>query len=118
MNKYAIVIEKAEQNFSAYVPDVPGCIATGKTVEETRQLLMDALASHLELLREAGNSIAARFESKLLRGDALGPKRERHRRKFLWRSHHNVLPFDPFKCRSQAGKLQLAFEDFSPGLLH
>ena len=57
MNKYAIVIEKAEQNFSAYVPDVPGCIATGETVEETRQLLMDALASHLELLREAGEPV-------------------------------------------------------------
>jgi predicted RNase H-like HicB family nuclease len=57
MNKYAIVIERAEENYSAYVPDVPGCIATGKTVEETRRRLMEALASHLELLREAGEPI-------------------------------------------------------------
>jgi len=57
MNKYAIVIERAEENYSAYVPDVPGCIATGKTVEETRGRLMEALASHLELLREAGEPI-------------------------------------------------------------
>ena len=57
MNKYAIVIEKAEQNYSAYAPDVPGCIATGATVEETRRKLMEALASHLELMRKAGEPI-------------------------------------------------------------
>ena len=54
MTRYAIVIEKAEGNYSAYAPDVPGCIATGATVEETRRKLMEALASHLELLHEAG----------------------------------------------------------------
>ena len=57
MNKYAIVIEKAERNYSAYAPDVPGCIATGATVEETRRKLMEALASHLDLMREAGEPI-------------------------------------------------------------
>jgi predicted RNase H-like HicB family nuclease len=57
MNKYAIVIEKAEKNYSAYVPDVPGCVATGQTAEETRQNLMEALSSHLELLREAGEPV-------------------------------------------------------------
>jgi predicted RNase H-like HicB family nuclease len=57
MNKYAVVIEKAENNYSAYVPDVPGCIATGATIEEVRQRLMEALASHLELMREAGEPI-------------------------------------------------------------
>jgi predicted RNase H-like HicB family nuclease len=57
MNKYAIIIEKANGNYSAYVPDVPGCIATGKSIEETRQKLIDALESHLELMREAGEPI-------------------------------------------------------------
>ncbi len=57
MTKYAIVIEKAERNYSAYAPDVPGCIATGATVEETRRKLMEALTSHLELMRKAGERI-------------------------------------------------------------
>ena len=57
MNKYAIVIEKGERNYSAYVPDVPGCIATGATIEEVREKLMEALESHLELMRAAGEPI-------------------------------------------------------------
>jgi predicted RNase H-like HicB family nuclease len=57
MNKYAIVIEKAENNYSAYVPDIPGCIAVGATIEEVRQTLMEALASHLELMRRTGEPI-------------------------------------------------------------
>ena len=57
MNKYAIVIEKAKRNYSAYAPDVPGCIATGATAEEAGRKLMEALASHLELMREAGETI-------------------------------------------------------------
>ena len=54
MNRYAIIIEKANGNYSAYVPDVCGCIATGKSIEEAREKLIDALESHLELMREAG----------------------------------------------------------------
>ena len=57
MNKYAVVIERAESNYSAYIPDVAGCIATGATIEEVRQKLMEALASHLELMRQAGQPI-------------------------------------------------------------
>ena len=57
MNRYAIIIEKANGNYSAYVPDVPGCIATGKSIEETRQKLIDALEGHLELMRQAGEPI-------------------------------------------------------------
>ena len=57
MNNYAIVIERANGNYSAYVPDVPGCIATGKTIEETRRRLIDALESHLELMRKTGEPI-------------------------------------------------------------
>ena len=52
--RYAIVIEKAESNFSAYVPDLPGCVAAGQTVEETEILIREAIAFHLEGIREDG----------------------------------------------------------------
>jgi predicted RNase H-like HicB family nuclease len=52
--RYAIVIEQAEGNYSAYVPDLPGCIATGNTIEETEQALREAIEFHLEGLREDG----------------------------------------------------------------
>ena len=52
--RYAIVIEKAENNYAAYVPDLPGCIATGKTVEETEQQIREAIESHLRGMREDG----------------------------------------------------------------
>jgi predicted RNase H-like HicB family nuclease len=54
MKRYAIVIEKGATNYGAYVPDLPGCIATGATVEETEQLLREAIALHIEGLREDG----------------------------------------------------------------
>ena len=57
MNRYLVVIEKASANYSAYSPDVPGCIATGRTVAETRREFKKALAAHLELLREHGEAI-------------------------------------------------------------
>lgn len=50
--RYAIVIESAEGNFSAYVPDLPGCIATGDTVEETESSIREAIKFHLDGLRE------------------------------------------------------------------
>ncbi len=52
--RYAIVIEKAATNFAGYVPDLPGCIATGDTVEETESLLREAIVMHLEGMREDG----------------------------------------------------------------
>jgi predicted RNase H-like HicB family nuclease len=52
--RYAIVIEKAEGNFSSYVPDLPGCVATGATIEETEQAIREAIAFHLEGLRDDG----------------------------------------------------------------
>jgi predicted RNase H-like HicB family nuclease len=55
--RYAIVIEKAGNNYSGYVPDLPGCIATGDTVEETEQELMSAIQFHLEGMREHGELI-------------------------------------------------------------
>jgi predicted RNase H-like HicB family nuclease len=50
--RYAIVVEKAGKNYSAYVPDLPGCIATGRTPEETEQLIREAVELHLNGLRE------------------------------------------------------------------
>ena len=52
--RYAIVIEKAEDNYSAYVPDLPGCIATGATVAEVESEIREAIVFHLEGLREDG----------------------------------------------------------------
>jgi predicted RNase H-like HicB family nuclease len=52
MKRYAIVIEKAPSNYSAYVPDLPGCVVTGATVEETESLLREAIDLHLEGMRE------------------------------------------------------------------
>ena len=52
--RYAIVIEKAGNNYSAYVPDLPGCIATGATVEETETQIREAIELHLEGMREDG----------------------------------------------------------------
>ena len=49
--RYAIVIEDAGRNFSAYVPDLPGCIATGPTVPETEKAIREAVEMHLEGLR-------------------------------------------------------------------
>lgn len=52
--RYAVVIEKAQQNYSAYVPDLPGCIATGATVAETQQSIREAIELHLSGMREDG----------------------------------------------------------------
>lgn len=55
--RYAIVIEKAENNYSAYVPDLPGCVATGGTVEEVENQIREVIAFHLDGLREDGISL-------------------------------------------------------------
>ncbi|MER9300771.1 type II toxin-antitoxin system HicB family antitoxin [Mesorhizobium sp. M0621] len=52
--RYAVVIEKAGNNFSAYVPDLPGCIATGATVPEVETEIRDAIRFHIEGLRSDG----------------------------------------------------------------
>ena len=57
MKRYAIVIEKAESNFAAYVPDLPGCVATGATVQETERLVREAIELHVEGMREDGESV-------------------------------------------------------------
>ena len=52
--RYAVVIEKAENNYSAYVPDLPGCVATGATVEETEVAIREAIEFHLAGMQEDG----------------------------------------------------------------
>ncbi len=55
--KYAVVFEKAPNNYSAYLPDLPGCVATGATREEVERNIREAVAFHLEGMREEGLSI-------------------------------------------------------------
>ena len=57
--RYAIVIEQAQGNFSAYVPDLPGCIATGSTVDEAEAEIRQAITLHIEGMREDGLPIPA-----------------------------------------------------------
>jgi predicted RNase H-like HicB family nuclease len=52
--RYAVVIEKAEGNYSAYVPDLPGCVATGESVAEAESEIREAIRLHLEGLRSDG----------------------------------------------------------------
>ena len=52
--KYAVVIEKSETGFGAYVPDLPGCVAVGATLSETEKLIREAVEFHLDGLREDG----------------------------------------------------------------
>jgi predicted RNase H-like HicB family nuclease len=52
--RYAIVIERAANNYSAYVPDLPGCVAAGATIEETERLIGEAIKLHLTGLRADG----------------------------------------------------------------
>ncbi len=52
--RYAMIIEPGERNYSAYLPDLPGCVATGKTIEELRQRMSEAIELHLDGMREDG----------------------------------------------------------------
>jgi predicted RNase H-like HicB family nuclease len=57
--RYAVVVEKAGDNYSAYAPDLPGCIATGNTVKEAEQEIREAIKFHIEGLREDGLPVPA-----------------------------------------------------------
>jgi predicted RNase H-like HicB family nuclease len=57
MNKYLIVIEKTETGYSAYSPDVPGCVATASTREEIEREMREALEFHIEGLRLSGYEV-------------------------------------------------------------
>ena len=55
--RYAVVIEKAENNFSAYVPDLPGCVATGATVDAVEAEIREAIRFHIDGLKEDGIAV-------------------------------------------------------------
>ena len=57
--KYAAVIEKTDNGYSAYAPDLPGCVAAGDTPAETEQLIREAIVYHVEMLRESGDPVPA-----------------------------------------------------------
>ena len=55
--QYVIVLEQTEAGYSAYAPDLPGCVAAADTLEDTEALMREAIAGHVELLRERGEPI-------------------------------------------------------------
>ncbi|MYE31402.1 MAG: type II toxin-antitoxin system HicB family antitoxin [Chloroflexi bacterium] len=55
--EYVVVIEKTENGFGAYVPDLPGCVAAGDTREEAEALIREAVGHHVEMLRENGDPV-------------------------------------------------------------
>lgn len=52
--RYAMIIETGEKNYSAYLPDLPGCVATGRTIEEVRKRMRETIELHLAGMREDG----------------------------------------------------------------
>lgn len=55
--EYAVVYEQTPSNYSGYVPDLPGCVSTGSTLEEVRENIREAIAFHIESLREYGDPV-------------------------------------------------------------
>jgi predicted RNase H-like HicB family nuclease len=55
--RYTAIFEQADNNWAAYVPDLPGCISTGKTLEETERNIREAIQGHLRTLREFGEPV-------------------------------------------------------------
>ena len=67
-SEYLVIFEKTSTGYSAYVPDLPGCISTGATLPETQRSMQEALAGHLAVMRDFGDpiprptTVAERFE--------------------------------------------------------
>jgi predicted RNase H-like HicB family nuclease len=59
MTKYLVIVEQSETGYGAYVPDLPGCVAVGETQDEVRELIHEAIAFHIEGLREEGLPVPA-----------------------------------------------------------
>jgi predicted RNase H-like HicB family nuclease len=55
--KYLVIIERGDNNFSAYVPDLPGCVSSGESAEETLRNVREAIEGHLDVMREFGDPI-------------------------------------------------------------
>jgi predicted RNase H-like HicB family nuclease len=56
--KFAIVFERSEDGYGAFVPELPGCITVGDTLQETEQNIQEAIAGHIEAMRAHGEKIA------------------------------------------------------------
>jgi predicted RNase H-like HicB family nuclease len=56
-NKYLVIYEKTPTGYSAYVPDLPGCITTGPTLPDTKKNMQEAISGHLAIMREFGDPI-------------------------------------------------------------
>ena len=54
MRRYTIIVERAQDNYSAYVPDLPGCITTGKTAADAMSNMQEAISLHLQTMQELG----------------------------------------------------------------
>ena len=54
---YAVIFEQSKHNWAAYVPDLPGCVTTGASLEETEQNIREAIEGHIQTLREFGESV-------------------------------------------------------------
>ena len=59
MSEYVVIYEKTSTGYGAYVPDLPGCITTGATLQQTRVNMQEAIAGHLSVMREFGDPIPA-----------------------------------------------------------
>jgi len=57
VKEYLVIYEWAGQNYSAYAPDLPGCVAAGDTLEETERLMREAIELYIESLKEAGQPV-------------------------------------------------------------
>jgi predicted RNase H-like HicB family nuclease len=57
MIEYAVVIERSPNNYGAWVPDLDGCVSTGKTIEEVKANIADAIEMHIEVMREHGEDV-------------------------------------------------------------
>ena len=57
MKSYAVVFEKVPNNWAAYVPDLPGCVTTGTTLDDTRRLIAEAIEFHIEGMRLHGETV-------------------------------------------------------------
>jgi predicted RNase H-like HicB family nuclease len=57
MSRYTVFIEPTATGYSAHVPDLPGCIAAASTLDETRQLIKEAIEFHIEAMRDHGDAV-------------------------------------------------------------
>lgn len=75
--QYVVIFEKGENSYGAYVPDLPGCIAVGETLEEVRALITEAIAFHIEALLEAGVPVPGPSLTSTIQSRPTNPKDDR-----------------------------------------